>query len=136
MSNIENLTEPYFKKNPEGASRAGKIGGKKSVEARKKKRKMREQLELLMSLPVKDANRKKNMKKLGIDADNLDNQMAVLVAVFQRALRGDVKACEFIRNTLGENPFNLSIAEANEEEINNANDVLIKIRTQFTDNDN
>lgn len=127
------IKKSNFKLNPELARKAGKIGGKRSVEVKKQKKKMKEQLELLMSLPLKIKERKKELKKdFGILEEDTNNQMAVLVAVFKKALRGDVKAAEFIRDTLGEKPKINDNEIISEEELLNAENVLIKIREKFT----
>jgi hypothetical protein len=114
---IENL-QPVRSK--EEAREKGRKGGIASGKARKEKKLMKEQIELLLSLPLKSKNAKNQMKKLGIDSDNVDNQMAVIIGVWQKAIQGDVKAAEFLRNTLGEAPtekveLNASVSEKTKE---------------------
>ena len=79
-------------------------GGKASGEARRRKRLMREQLDTLLSLDVKSPKARKQMEALGIDPDNMDNQMALLVAMLKEALNGNVRAFAAIRDTVGEMP--------------------------------
>lgn len=80
------------------------MGGKASVEARRKRKTFKEQTELLLSLPLKNKEAKTKLKKLGIDVDNLDNQMAMLVVQFNKALKGDMQAITFFRDIVGEKP--------------------------------
>ena len=40
------------------------------------------------------------MKDLGIEEDNLDNQMALIVAMYGKALKGDVQAFNTIREVV------------------------------------
>lgn len=100
MANEQNLRIP----SSEEARKIGRKGGIASGETRRKKKLMREQMELLLSLPYKDTKKKKEMKKLGFETEDIDNQMAVVFGVWEKALQGDVKAAEFLRNTLGEAP--------------------------------
>ena len=79
-------------------------GGIASGEARRKKKLIKEQLELLLSLPLKDENAKRKLKQIGIDADNLDNQMAMIISIWNKALKGDIQAFNSIRDSVGENP--------------------------------
>ena len=94
----------------EEAKRKGHNGGFKSGEARRKKKLMKDQISLLLSLPfpdVKDKTGKKirtTFKQLGIDEENIDNQMAMIIAMWQKALKGDYQAFNSLRDTVGEKP--------------------------------
>lgn len=85
------------------ASEKGKIGAKKSLDTRRKKKKLKEALTALMELPVSERN-KQSMRALGIDDKDMNNQMLVAVAAFQKAIKGDVRAMEFIRDMTGQQP--------------------------------
>lgn len=87
----------------EDASEKGKLGAKKSLETRRKKKKLKEALTALMELPVSERN-KQSMRALGIDDKDMNNQMLVAVAAFQKAIKGDVRAMEFIRDMTGQQP--------------------------------
>ena len=87
----------------EDASEKGKIGAKKSLDTRRKKKKLKEALTALMELPVSERN-KQSMRSLGIDDKDMNNQMLVAVAAFQKAIKGDVRAMEFIRDMTGQQP--------------------------------
>lgn len=87
----------------EDASEKGKIGAKKSLDTRRKKKKLKEALTALMELPVSERN-KQSMRALGIDDKDMNNQMLVAVAAFQKAIKGDVRAMEFIRDMTGQQP--------------------------------
>lgn len=110
MANIQNL-KPFDKnRSSEEAKKNGQIGGIKSGKVRRKKKLMKDQISLLLSLPfpdVKDKTGKKirNMfKQLGMDDENIDNQMAMIIAMWQRALKGDYQAFNSLRDTVGEKP--------------------------------
>jgi len=116
VANIENL-EPMMGKNrnlsTEEARRIGSKGGKASVESRRRERTLRETLEKMLSLPINDEQTKAFIQNLGFNDEELDNRTAITVAMYQEALKGNVKAYELIRDTLGEKPTDkLAIEEA------------------------
>lgn len=117
MANIETL-KPLKTLSSEEAKKRGSKGGKASVKARRERKAMRNQLEMLLSLPLKNNDLKKKIRKLGITNEEIDNQMAMTIALYQKALRGDTKAYELIRDTIGEKPV---------EQIQNINPPVIKI---------
>ena len=80
-------------------------GGKASVEARRRKKIQKQALETILSLKVKDSKAQLKLSQLGIKKSDMDNQMLMLVAVFLKACKGDVRAAEYIRGTLGEDPI-------------------------------
>lgn len=89
---------------PEERSEIAKAGGVASAEAQRKKKAMREQLEALLAMPSQNKKAMSKMKAMGIDPNDADNQMQLLVAMFQKACTGDVFAAQFIRDTVGEKP--------------------------------
>ena len=116
MANEQNLLrgnpESQFKSGRE-ASENGRKGGIKSGEAKRQRRTLKEQMELLLSLPVKDESTKGFIESLGIDPEMIDNATAITLSMYQEALKGNTKAYELIRDTLGEKPTDkLSIEEA------------------------
>ena len=83
------------------------MGGKASVEARRRKKSMKEQIDLLLSLPLKNEKAMKQLQALGVDTDNIDNQMAMIVSMLNTALSNDknkVAAATFLRDTVGDKP--------------------------------
>lgn len=65
---------------------------------------MKEQLELLFSLPIKSDKVKAQLKELGIEDSEMNNQMALLIAMYQKALKGDVNAFNSLRDSSGNKP--------------------------------
>ena len=78
-------------------------GGKKSGEVRRQRKAMKEQMEMLLSLPFKQIEKLDFIENLGIDKEQIDNQMALLVAMYGRALKGDVQAFKEIREVAQDN---------------------------------
>lgn len=97
MANEQNLIPFTSEQNREEAKRNGQKGGKKSGEVRRQRKAMKEQMEMLLSLPFKQEKQLKFMKSLGIKEEEIDNQMALMVAMYAKALKGDVQAFNSIR---------------------------------------
>ena len=96
MANEQNLI-PGNKRSQSEARENGRKGGQKSGEVRRQRKAMKEQMEMLLSLPFKQEEQLKFMKSLGIEEEEIDNQMALMVAMYAKALKGDVQAFNSIR---------------------------------------
>ena len=99
MANEKNLI-PFNKRTKSEQREYAKKGGQKSGEVRRKRKAMKEQMEMLLSLPFKSTKQLNFMKDLGIEEDNIDNQMALIVAMYRKALKGDVQAFNTIREVV------------------------------------
>lgn len=92
MANEQNLI-PFGSKGSKSEEREMQSkGGKNSGVTRRRKRTVKQAVELVMSLPVSDPKVKAKLKKMGIDMDDADNQMAMVVGLLGRAMKGDPKA--------------------------------------------
>lgn len=137
MANDENLLRPEDRTPTERRESARKAG-KASGEARRKRKAMREQAELLLSMPfqdikVKDGNG--NVKSLlkefekvsGLKADKIDNQMAAVIALWQTALKGgqnSVQAFNSIRDLVGEKPKEVIEIHSTDETIKELDKII------------
>jgi hypothetical protein len=88
----------------EQAQALGRKGGLASVESKRRKKTMRENAELLLSLPLKEGKLKEQIKALGLSDDDLTNQMAMMASMLRKALSGDVNAFNTLQATIGEKP--------------------------------
>ena len=98
--NADNLKVPTS----EEARIFGKRGGEASVKARRKKKAMKETLEILLSLPLKDGkniNEEKVKNLAALKGKNINVQTAILYAQILKAIAGDTKAAEYVRDTSG-----------------------------------
>lgn len=86
---IDNLI-PCNQRTKEEVREIGRKGGIASGEARKAKKTMREVLEILLETVDKDS-----------DKTNIEVMMASAV---RKAMNGDLKAMEFVRDTSGQKP--------------------------------
>lgn len=78
-------------------------GGKASSAARRRKRTMREAAQLILQAPA-GAEQAAFLQKYGIPERDCTNLMLIMAKAVQLAADGNLKATEFIRDTLGENP--------------------------------
>lgn len=77
-------------------------GGHASVAARRRKRSLREAADLYLSLPVTDQKRWNKMSKNLVDPEDIDNQMAMIMGLTERAIKGDARAAKVLVDLLGE----------------------------------
>lgn len=103
---MANNLRSFNQMSPEERKELQRKGGINSGKARRERKAMREQAELLLSLPIKKQKTKDKIKELGIKGDDLTNQMALIVSMYHKALSGDVSAASWIRDLVGENPIN------------------------------
>lgn len=88
----------------EEAREIGRKGGKASVKARREKKKLRQLVEAFGELPAPEKVRKV-LQELGISENEMrTNDMAIVVGLFQKAIKGDVFAFNAIRDIRGEKP--------------------------------
>lgn len=111
--NLMPIEEVNSKRSREEHSEDSRKGGIASGEARRRKRTMREAAELFLSLPVKDDELKERMEALGVDGDDVDNQMAVIVGLTMKATGGDSKAAKVLAELLGEGQRQLEVSGIN-----------------------
>ena len=95
---------PLNKRTKEERREIGRKAGKASGEARRKKKKLRELVETFGELPAPEKVRKV-LNELGVSKNDMrTNNMAVVVGLFQKAIKGDVFAFNAIRDIRGEKP--------------------------------
>lgn len=105
MANIENL-KPNTTLSKEEAMEMGRKGGIASGKARKQKKLIKDNIELLLSLPIKSNKMKQQLAELGIEENEMNNQMAMVIAMYQKVLKGDVQAFNTLRDTIGQGVTN------------------------------
>lgn len=94
MANEENL-RPLNKRSKKKARELGAKGGIASGEARRKKRDLKLAMQALLEAEIKD-------KKTG---ETMSGAEAIAMAQYRKALRGDAKAFELVRDTSGQKPI-------------------------------
>lgn len=88
----------------EEAREKGRKGGRKSAESRRKKRAMAETMEIILTMPLKDGmvdDIESVTSNAEIEKRNVTVQDAIIAAQAKKAMKGDTRAAEFIRDLIG-----------------------------------
>lgn len=103
MANEQNLEKGLATqfRSGEEAARNGHKGGVNSGVSRRRKRSLKEAADLFFSLPVTDTKTYNKMIRAGVDADDIDYQMAVVIGMTTKAMKGDAKAAKVLIEMLG-----------------------------------
>lgn len=105
-ANLLNGVKTQFKSGEEAAAK-GRKGGVASGVSKRKKKDLRQALEELLNKTYED---KKGNKKTGTEA--------ITTKLFEQALKGNIKAFETIRSTVGQDPVQkVMLAEVNQDVI-------------------
>ena len=106
MANEENLIS-NFERTPKEREELARKAGIASGRARREKKAMRDTLEMILGLSLKKG-KKANVESVQSLAElkgkNISVQEAIAIAMAQRAMKGDVSAVAFIRDTTGQKP--------------------------------
>jgi hypothetical protein len=100
LANEQNLI-PYSERSKEEARENGRKGGVASGVSRRRKRSLKEAADLFLSLPVTDTKTYNKMVLAGVDPDDIDYQMAVVIGMTTKAIKGDAKAAKILIEMLG-----------------------------------
>lgn len=103
MPNEKNLA-PYKIRSTSEAREKGALGGIASGASRRRKRSLRECADIYLSLPPADRRRWNKIARHGVEPEDIDNQMAMIIGLTERAIKGDAKAAKVIIDLLGESP--------------------------------
>lgn len=120
----ENLI-PQSERTKEEQREIAKKGGIASVKARREKKAMKETLATLLSMPLKDgaAADVEHIKSIAaINGKNITVQEAIMLAQIKKAIKGDTRAAEYIRDTSGNKV---------KEEIDLSSDMNINISVDY-----
>ena len=97
----------FEKMTPEMRSYYGKLGAEKSIDVRRKRKEMRETLDVLLKMPMKKGKvySAEDIKCFAdLKGKNITIDEAMMVCLIQRALKGDLSAIAMVRDTVGEKP--------------------------------
>ena len=104
MANDSNLVSLATRSQQERTEIARK-GQEASTKAKKEKKLIKDSIELLLGLPIKSNKTKEQLRELGIDESEMNNQTAMVIAIYQKAIKGDVNAFNTLRDTVGQKPI-------------------------------
>ena len=92
---------------PEERSEWGRKGAQKSTETKRKRKEMRETLDILLNMPLKKGKvySAEEIKSFAdLKGKNITIDQAMMVCLVQKALKGDLSAISMVRDTVGEKP--------------------------------
>ena len=99
MANEQNLV-PINERTKSEQREIASAGGKASGKARRRKKNLKQKMQLLLSLPAAD-NDQAELSAMGVDPEDMDNEMVLVKALFLAAAEGDTKAFDRIQDVLG-----------------------------------
>ena len=99
MANEKNLV-PFDERTESEQREIASAGGKASGKARRRKKSLKQKMQLLLSLPAAD-NDQTELSAMGVDPDDMDNEMVLVKALFIAAAAGDTRAFDRIQDVLG-----------------------------------
>ena len=101
MPNEKNLI-PFDQRTEEEQRDIRSAGGKASGVSRRRKRSLKEAADMYLSLPVTDRRVWNKIARKGVDPEDIDNQMAMIIGLTMAATADDAKAAKVIVDLLGE----------------------------------
>ena len=101
MPNEQNII-PNSERTPEERREIARAGGIASGAARRRKRSLKQAADLYLSLPVTDRRVWNKIARDGVDPEDIDNQMAVIVGLTEAAVQGDAKCAKVLIDLLGD----------------------------------
>ena len=99
MANEKNLV-PFDERTESEQREIASAGGKASGKARRRKKSLKQKMQLLLSLPPAE-NDQTELSAMGVDPDDMDNEMVLVKALFLAAAAGDTRAFDRIQDVLG-----------------------------------
>ena len=100
--NLMPIQEVNSNRTREQHSEDSRKGGVASGVSRRRKRSLKEAADLFLSLPVSDRKMWNKISRRGVDPEDIDNQMAMIIGLTMAATAGDAKAAKVIVDLLGE----------------------------------
>ncbi len=102
MANEKNLI-PFDERTESEQREIRSSGGKASGAARRRKRALKDAVDLFLSLPVSDKRIWNKLERKGVDPEDIDNQMTMICGLHTKASLGDARAAKLLWEMLGEN---------------------------------
>ena len=120
MANEQNLRPPTS----EEARERGRKGGKASAKKRKQNKTFKEIINKFLDGQVSDERLKQQMIEFGFADRDVSNKSCAVFALWKEAIKGNTKAFELMRDTIGEKPI---------EQVQNINPPVINIERPKND---
>lgn len=101
MPNEQNLI-PFSERSESEAREMGRKGGIASGVSRRRKKSLKQAADYFLSLPVTDRRHAKKLERRQVEADDIDNQMAMISGLWEAACAGDARAAKVLIDVLGD----------------------------------
>ena len=75
-------------------------GGIKSGIVRAERKSIKEQMKILLEMPITNESRINRLKEAGFEESEINNQLYLTYSIFEKALTGDVKATSLVFKTM------------------------------------
>lgn len=103
MANEQNLV-PLNQRTKSEQREIQSAGGVASGTSRRRKRSLRACADYYLALPPADKRRWNRISRQGVEPEEIDNQMAMIIGLTEQAIKGDARAAKVIIDLLGESP--------------------------------
>ena len=104
---LEKGKNAFARMTPEQRAEYGRKGAEKANETKRKRKEMRETLDILLNMPLKKGKvySAEDVKCFAdLKGKNITIDQAMMICLVQKALKGDLNAIAMIRDTVGEKP--------------------------------
>ena len=104
---LEKGKNAFARMTPEQRAECGRKGAEKANETKRKRKEMRETLDILLNMPLKKGKvySAEEIKSFAdLKGKNITIDQAMMVCLVQKALKGDLNAIGMVRDTVGEKP--------------------------------
>lgn len=103
MANIDNL-KPIQKGEltKEEAKKRGSNGGKASAKKKRQQKTFKEMFNAFSQQLITNEQLKEKLKENGISDEDMTNKTAMMFSMYLEAVKGNTKAFEIVRDTMGE----------------------------------
>jgi len=96
---------PFSELTKDEAKELGQKGGIASGAVRRKKAAMKDYVQFILGMKRKVSEKTlEQLKEMGVAEDEVTAQTLALMKIMDKAIAGDIKAMEFLRDTAGEKP--------------------------------
>lgn len=129
MAKRENNLIPLNKRTQQERKEIAAMGAKATNEVKRKRKSLKESMNTLLSLDIKNVKDWNKVAAMGIDPGEIDNSQLVILALFNRAKTGDVFAIKELRDLIGEEH------ESNAEQEKEHDNLISAIKKAVEDED-
>jgi hypothetical protein len=122
MVNDKNLI-PFDKLTEDEQRKIRSSGGIASGASRRRRKALKETMDILLSLPVKDKRKLAKAVKFGFADDDIDNSALVVIALYEKAIDGDIPAIKELRSLIDESSGDVGQLEILIKALKNETDI-------------